>query len=124
MSYTDSTGFVRNSGAIVVCKKCKDEILINEEYPLEIIKVICDDCNIKPQTKKGSIIETMLNVGSGYFLAMALNLYFLPHFATEIAPQSIVTAAMIGLVYTITSMIRSFTFRRMFNKLTGKRKWL
>jgi len=57
-------------------------------------------------------------------MAMALNLYFLPYFADEIAQQSIVTAAMIGVVYTITSMIRSFTFRRMFNKLTGKRKWL
>jgi len=78
----------------------------------------------KKQSSKGSAVETILNVGSGYFIAMALNLYFLPHFINGIVEQSILIAAMIGLVYTITSMIRSFVFRRLFNKMTGKRKWL
>ena len=76
------------------------------------------------QSSKGSAVETILNVGSGYFIAMALNLFFLPHFIDGIVEQSILIAAMIGLVYTITSMIRSFVFRRLFNKMTGKRKWL
>lgn len=80
--------------------------------------------NTKEQSNKGSAVETFLNVGSGYFLAFGLNLYFLPYFLDGISKHDVGIALMIGLVYTTVSMIRSFTFRRMFNKLTGKRKWL
>jgi len=76
------------------------------------------------QTKKGSAIETILNVGSGYFIASILNLLFLPFFIDEIQNYDIKIALLIGLVYTSVSMIRSFTFRRIFNNFMGKRKWL
>lgn len=79
---------------------------------------------IKNQTKKGSAIEIMLNVGTGYFLAFGLNLYFLPYFIEGISEHNVGIALMIGLVYTVVSMIRSFTFRRVFNNLMGKRNWL
>lgn len=69
------------------------------------------------QTKKGSAVETVLNVGSGYFIALVLNLTFLPLFAVKIAEQDFISALIIGLVYTVTSMIRSFLFRRIFNKI-------
>jgi hypothetical protein len=76
------------------------------------------------QSRKGSAIETILNVGSGYFIAFGLNLYFLPVFLDGIQSQDIGVALIIGLVYTSVSMIRSFAFRRFFEKLVGKRKWL
>ena len=76
------------------------------------------------QTKRQSAVETMANVGSGYFIAMALNLFFLPHYTKEIAEQSIIIAIYIGLVYTIVSVIRSFGFRRLFNKLHGEREYI
>jgi len=72
------------------------------------------------QTKKGSAIETILNVGSGYFISMIINLTFLPFFIVKIAEQDVITAAFIGVVYTITSMVRSYLFRRVFNKLGNK----
>lgn len=68
------------------------------------------------QTKRGSAIETVLNVGSGYFISLALNIYFLPYFVDGISQQDLFIAIFIGLVYTGTSMARSFTFRRIFNK--------
>jgi hypothetical protein len=68
------------------------------------------------QTKKNSAIETVINVGSGYFVAMGLNLTVLPYFAEGIVQQSVVSAAVIGLIYTAVSMARSFGFRRLFNK--------
>jgi hypothetical protein len=80
--------------------------------------------NDNQQTSKGSAVETILNVGSGYFLAFGLNLYLLPHFIDGISNYDVGIALAIGLVYTSVSMVRSFTFRRLFNKLTGKRKWL
>ena len=68
------------------------------------------------QTKRHSVIEVVSNVGSGYFLAMVLNLLFLPLFVVQIANQDILTAALIGLVYMAVSMVRGFGFRRMFNR--------
>lgn len=76
------------------------------------------------QSKKGSAVETILNVGSGYFIAFGLNLYFLPYFVDGISEYNVGIALIIGVVYTSVSMVRSFTFRRVFNKLTGKRLWL
>ena len=72
------------------------------------------------QSKKGSAVETILNVGSGYFIAFGLNLCFLPLFIDGIQEQDIMTAIIIGIVYTGISMARSFIFRRWFNKITGK----
>lgn len=71
-----------------------------------------------PQKVKHSAIETITNVGSGYFTAMALNLFFLPFFVIGIANQDIYISAIIGVVYTSVSMVRSFIFRRVFNKFT------
>ena len=76
------------------------------------------------QSKRGSAIETAINVGSGFFIAFGLNLYFLPHFVDGISEYNVGIALMIGIVYTSVSMARSFAFRRFFNKFMGRRKWL
>ena len=69
-----------------------------------------------PQKLSHSTWETITNVGTGYFVAMVLNLLFLPIFVIGIATQDLTTAVIIGIVYTGVSMIRSFIFRRLFNK--------
>jgi predicted membrane-bound spermidine synthase len=76
------------------------------------------------QSIKGSSIETIINVGTGYFLAMGLNIWFLPYFAADIEAQHLGIAALIGLVYTGVSMARSFIFRRLFNKVDKLEKEL
>lgn len=74
------------------------------------------------QTRKQSVVETVLNVGSGYFIAMALNLFFLPLFVVYIAAQDIGVAGFIGIVYTGVSMARSFVFRRLFNRFQQRQE--
>ena len=69
-----------------------------------------------PQTRRQSAIETAVNIGIGYFVSMALNLYFLPHYSKEIGDQNLIIAIFIGGVFTIVSVIRSFSLRRLFNK--------
>jgi hypothetical protein len=76
------------------------------------------------QSSKGSAVETVLNVGSGYFIAFGLNLCLLPFFVDGIQEQDVGIALIIGVIYTSISMMRSFIFRRLFNKATGIRKWL
>jgi len=70
------------------------------------------------QTIKGSTVETISNVGTGYFIGFILNLTFLPLLVVQITNQDMYTALLIGGVYTGVSMIRSFIFRRAFNKRT------
>ena len=70
------------------------------------------------QSVKISTVETVLNVGSGFFVAMALNIFFLPFFAQDISNQVITSAIIIGVTYTGVSMVRSFLFRRAFAKLS------
>ena len=72
------------------------------------------------QNKLNSIYETIISVGVGYFIAFSLNLFFLPHFVDDIADQVLSTAIIIGLVYTGVSMIRSYIFRRIFNKYSER----
>lgn len=69
------------------------------------------------QSKKHSTIETIANVGSGYFVAFGLNLTILPLFIVGITEQNVMTAVIIGIIYTGVSMVRSFGFRRLFNRL-------
>lgn len=69
------------------------------------------------QTRKLSAFETVTNVGSGFFIAMGLNLLVLPFFVLGITQQSIITAIIIGVIYTTVSMLRSYAFRRLFNLL-------
>jgi len=73
------------------------------------------------QTHKYSAIETVTNIGLGYFVAFGLNLTILPFFTNGINEGNIITAAIIGVIYTGFSMVRSFIFRRMFNKLYEER---
>ena len=70
------------------------------------------------QSVKISTVETVLNVGSGFFVAMALNIFVLPFFAQDISNQVITSAIIIGVTYTGVSMVRSFLFRRAFAKLS------
>ena len=69
------------------------------------------------QKRKMSVVETVVNVGSGYFVAMAMNLFILPHFIEGIVEQSITTASIVGVIYTSVSMVRSYIFRRSFEKI-------
>jgi hypothetical protein len=71
----------------------------------------------KQQNRRLSVIETISNVGSGYFIAFGLNLTVLPLFIDGISRQAIDTAIIIGVIYTGLSMIRSYIFRRVFNKI-------
>ena len=74
------------------------------------------------QTKKDSFIETLFSVGSGAFIAFVLNLFLLPLFVDDIANQVLTTALFISVFYTTVSMIRSYIFRRVFNRMTEKYK--
>jgi hypothetical protein len=74
------------------------------------------------QSKKDSLLETLVSVGSGASIAFLMNLFVLPIFIDDIANQVLSTALLISVFYTTVSIIRSFIFRRIFTKFTEKYK--
>ena len=74
------------------------------------------------QSQKQSLVESITNVGTGALIAFVLNLYFLPYFIDDIANQVMATALLISAIYTAVSIVRSYIFRRCFNKIQEKDK--
>ena len=64
------------------------------------------------QTKLQSLIESITNILIGYFVAIASQLAVFPLFGINI-PLS--DNLLIGVWFTVISLVRSYTVRRYFN---------
>jgi hypothetical protein len=64
------------------------------------------------QTKLGSLIESLMNIAIGYFVALISQIIIFPLFDIDI---SLSTNLWIGLWFTVISLIRSYVIRRWFN---------
>lgn len=69
---------------------------------------------VKKQSKKMSAIETVINVGSGYILALVIQATVFPWFGII---TSIAEDLSIAAIFTIASLIRSYFIRRIFENL-------
>lgn len=66
------------------------------------------------QTKKGSLVEALINTAIGFAINYTANLLILPLFGfTSLTPG---TNFLIGITYTVISVVRSYVVRRWFNK--------
>lgn len=65
------------------------------------------------QTKLGSLVETLINTLIGYFVALGSQLLIFPLFGIHL-PLS--DNLLIGLYFTVISVIRGYVVRRYFNK--------
>ncbi len=65
------------------------------------------------QSKKNSAIEVIVNVGSGYFVGILVQMLIFPFFDLNV---NLIDNAIITLIFTIASMIRGYYIRRLFNK--------
>lgn len=65
------------------------------------------------QSRKGSLIEALINTAIGFGINFTANLIILPLFGfTSLTVQ---TNLVIGVVYTLISVVRSYVVRRWFN---------
>ena len=65
------------------------------------------------QTKKQSLIESITNVLIGYIVAVISNAAILPLFGVNLAFSD---SMLIGVWFTVISLIRGYCVRRYFNK--------
>lgn len=70
------------------------------------------------QTKKMSLIETLSSVTIGYIIALASQLIIFPVFNIEV---SLTDNLLIGLFFTVVSIIRGYYVRRFFNWIKIKK---
>lgn len=66
------------------------------------------------QTKTHSMIESITNVLVGYLIAVISQIIIFPVFGLNV---SLKNNLIIGLWFTIISLIRSYILRRIFNRL-------
>ena len=65
------------------------------------------------QTKVGSLIESCLNVGSGFILALLLwKLVIVPWWEFDVSMND--NIAITG-IFTVVSVLRGYVWRRVFN---------
>lgn len=69
------------------------------------------------QTKCQSLIESIINVMVGYLVALLSQILIFPFFGIH---ATIRDNLMIGLWFTVISIIRSYVLRRIFNHATEK----
>ena len=68
-------------------------------------------------SKRKSIIETVMDILVGYVIATGLNFVILPIYATEISNNDYLGMMQIGVWYMVVAMVRKYAFRRMFERL-------
>jgi len=69
------------------------------------------------QTKKHSILESLVNVAMVYSIALLSQLLIFPLYNVHLPIQDNIA---IGVWFTVISLIRSYVLRRWFNKITIK----
>mgnify|MGYP003131275031 CR=1 FL=1 len=60
-----------------------------------------------------NLIESIIDVGSGFILAILIQLLIFPYFNLH---PTILDSVGIALIFTLVSMIRSFLWRLYFNE--------
>lgn len=68
------------------------------------------------QSRRASFIEALMNIGTGFFISLLVWTYIVaPLFNL---PNSTGTNLAITSIFTVTSIIRSYIWRRVFNAIT------
>jgi hypothetical protein len=68
-----------------------------------------------------SLTENLTNIVVGFPISYFSNFLILPYYAKGIAVSDPLSLFMIGVWYTIFSVVRQYLFRRLFNKF-GERE--
>lgn len=65
------------------------------------------------QSRKGSMLEAVINVIIGYSINFTANALIFPLFGWHLSVRDNLT---LGVIYTVISLIRSYAIRRWFNR--------
>jgi len=72
------------------------------------------------QSKRMSMMESLINVAVGYGVAVSAQILVFPMFGLEVA---LADNLAIGAIFTGISIVRSYTLRRVFEEIRVRRVW-
>ena len=73
--------------------------------------------NATTDSRKKSLVETLLDIFLGFLMFLPVNYFVLPLFAGQIADHSLLTAIQIGVIFSTISLVRKFVIRRWFERM-------
>lgn len=65
------------------------------------------------QSRKGSALESVINVLVGYWVAVGAQVAIFPLFGVHLP---VADNMAIGALFTVVSLVRSYVLRRLFNR--------
>ena len=69
------------------------------------------------QSRVGSLVESLANIAIGYFVAVASQAAIFPLFGIHIP---LTDNLLIGVFFTLISLVRSYVLRRAFEGITRR----
>ena len=68
-------------------------------------------------SKKRSMIETVIDVAIGFVMYLPINFLILPLFAEQISSYDILGFFQLSAIFTAIALVRKYTIRRWFENL-------
>ena len=68
-------------------------------------------------SKKRSMIETVIDVLIGFVMYLPINFLILPVFAEQISSYDILGFFQLSAIFTVIALVRKYTIRRWFENL-------
>ena len=68
-------------------------------------------------SKKISLIETVIDAGIGFVLYLPINYGILPVFAEQISSYDLGGFLQLSAIFTVIALVRKYTIRRWFENL-------
>ena len=73
--------------------------------------------SLRQDTKRRSLIESAVDIGTGYLMYLPINFFILPLFIDVISNQEIFGLIQIGVIFTIIGLVRKYAIRRWFENM-------
>ena len=68
-------------------------------------------------SKRRSLIETMIDAGIGFVVYLPINFGILPLFAEQISSYDLGGFLQLSAIFTVIALVRKYTIRRWFENL-------
>jgi len=78
---------------------------------------------MKKDSKRKSMVETIVDIVAGFILFLPVNFLVLPLFVNDIATQNVSGMLTISAIYTSIALARKYVLRRWFESMRGNSRW-
>ena len=69
---------------------------------------------MKKDSRRKSMIESIMDIVVGFLIYLPINIFVLPYFTSGIEEYSLATGLSISAIYTSIALVRKYLIRRWF----------